>query len=243
VPSVVPRQVSPSFLRLTAACWCVSAVTTLGLIFLPYAYAPIDVADGAMARVRDPFYMTRVAVALAHPLIVLVGTMGVAALRLRTAAGPVLCGFVFFLIWAATEAAQQSLTLVALNWTWRAQYFATADPVGRDALRAAAAAFQAVSDGLFLLILVAFVIADVAYAVATWGGDRLQRTVAVGFALAAALGVISGLTSFGPGVFPDAVMAVAYPLLQPAARCLTGLWVWREAGNRERFVRRPVRGA
>ena len=69
---MMPPRVGPGFLRLTAACWAASAVTTLGLIFLPYAFAPIADVDSAR-RLLDPIYMTRVWVALVHPLLVLVG--------------------------------------------------------------------------------------------------------------------------------------------------------------------------
>jgi hypothetical protein len=41
--------------------------------------------------------------------------------------------------------------------------------------------------------------------------------------------MVSALTSFGPAVFPDALMAVLYPLIQPPARLLTGVWLWRQA--------------
>lgn len=221
---------TPEFLRLAAACWALSSITTLGLIFLPYGFAPIAAGDTAR-QLLDPIYMTRVWVALLHPLIVLVGAMGVFAARAGVAPGSAFCGLMFFLLWAGTEAVQQSLTLVTLNWTWRAGYLETTDAAARGVLGQYLQAFEAVSDGLFFLILIAFVIANVAFAVAAWGGESLQRTVAVGFVLAAALGVISGLTSFGPGVFPDTLMAVLYPLFQPAARLLTGVWLWRYASS------------
>ena len=217
---------TPAFLRFAAACWAVSSLTTLGLIFLPYGFAPI--ADGETARrLLDPLYMLRVWVALFHPLFVLIGAMGVFAVRAALAPGAAFTGLVFFLLWAATEAVQQSLTLVTLNWTWRTEYLQSTDAAARDLLGQYLQAFDGVSDGLFFFILVAFIVADVAYAMATWGGDSLQRTIAVGFALAAGLGVVSALTSFGPGVFPDTLMAVLYPLFQPAARLLTGVWLWR----------------
>jgi hypothetical protein len=219
-----------AFLRLAAACCAVSSLTTLGLIFLPYAFAPI--ADGETARrLLDPVYMLRVWVALVHPLLVLIGAMGVFAVRAAVAPGASFTGLVFFLLWAGTEAVQQSLTLVTLNWTWRTEYLQSTTAAARDVLGQYLQAFEAVSDGLFFFILIAFIVADVAYAVATWGGDSLQRTVAVGFGLAAGLGVVSALTSFGPGVFPDALMAVLYPLIQPAARFLTGVWLWRQAST------------
>ena len=219
---------TPAFLRFAAVCCAVSSVTTLGLIFLPYGFAPL--ADGDTARrLLDPLYMLRVWVALIHPLFVLIGAMGVFAVRAAVAPGAAFSGLVFFLLWAGTEAVQQSLTLVTLNWAWRTEYLQTTDAAARGVLGQYLQAFESVSDGLFFFILVAFIVADVAYAMATWGGDSLQRTVAVGFGLAAGLGVVSALTSFGPGVFPDALMAVLYPLFQPAARLLTGVWLWRQS--------------
>ena len=173
--------------------------------------------------------MTRVWVALLHPLIVLVGALGVAAVRIGAAPGWAVGGFVFFLLWAGIEAVQQGLTLVALNWTWRAEYLQALDPAARDRLGASITAFDAVSEGLFFVLLIAFVVADLFFALAVWGGPPIQRVVAIGFALASALGVISALTSFGPGVLPDEVMAVLYPLIQPPARTLTGIWIWQQA--------------
>jgi hypothetical protein len=224
-----PTGIEPAFLRVTAVCWMVSGLTTLGLIFLPYFYAPLD-GDPAR-RLLDPVYLTRVWVALLHPLIVLVGALGVVAVRFVAAPGWSIGGFVFFLLWAGIEAVQQGLTLVALNWTWRAEYLQTADAATRERLGSWIAAFDGVSDGLFFVLLIAFVVADLLFAIAVWGGPPIQRVVAIGFALAAGLGVISALTSFGPGVLPDAVMAVLYPLIQPPARTLTGVWIWQQTST------------
>jgi hypothetical protein len=224
-----PTGPGPWFLRVTAVCWMVSGLTTLGLIFLPYFYAPLD-GDPAR-RLLDPVYMTRVWVALLHPLIVLVGALGVAAVRIGAAPGWAVGGFVFFLLWAGVEAVQQGLTLVTLNWTWRAEYLQAVDPAARDRLGAWIATFDGVSDGLFFVLLIAFVVADLFFAIAVWGGPPIQRLVATGFVLASGLGVISALTSFGPGGLPDAVMAVLYPLIQPPARALTGIWIWQQASR------------
>jgi hypothetical protein len=225
-----PPLATPAFLRACAVCCAISALTTLGLIFLPYGYAALVDGD-TTRRLLDPVYMTRVWVALVHPLIVLVGALGVCVARVRVAPGAALVGFVFFLLWAGTEGVQLSLTLVAVNWTWRAGALEATDPAARERLLSHLDGFEAVSDGLFFFLLIAFFVANLAYAVAVWGGGRLQRTVAVGFVFAAGLTAISGLTSFGGGVLPDAVMAVLYPVLQPPARLLTGIWLWQQAAG------------
>ena len=71
------------------------------------------------------------------------------------------CGFVFFFLWAELKAVQQSLTLVTLNWTWRAAVPAGWRSSRPRRPRVYLGAFEGVSDGLFFLILMAFVVANV----------------------------------------------------------------------------------
>ena len=173
--------------------------------------------------------MMRLVVGVVHPLLVLAGAAGVAALRMAPAGAAALTGLAFFVMWATVEAVQQALNLVAVHAQWRATLAGAADPGTVQRLRASIESYAAVSDALFLAILIAFVAANVAFAAAMWSTDRLARAVAIGFVLAAALGVISAVTSFGGDVLPPSVMAVLYPLLQPPARFLTGVWIWRQA--------------
>jgi hypothetical protein len=222
---------SPRFLRVAAAAWVVSAATTLALIVLPRFYGAVTDPVLGLERLHDPAYRARVVVALSHPLIVLLGVAGLVLVRLPRAAGASLTALLGFLLWAGTEAVQQSLVLVAVNWTWRPAYLAATSAAGRDIVRAQLLTFSAVSDGLFFFLLIAFMAANVAAAAAMWHTDRLGRTVAMGFLLAVGLTVVSALTTFGGGVLPDALMAVLYPTIQPAARLLTGIWLWRQAGE------------
>lgn len=220
-------MVSAAFLRTSATCWMVSACTTLALIFLPRFVAPAPDFESQVRLVHDPVYLLRLTIGIVHPLIVLVGALGVLALRAPHAFGSTTVGFIFYLLWAFVEAVQQCLTLVALNWTWRVTYLASTDVATRATLRAHIEAFDALWDGLFFLLLLAFILANVLFAVATHGGRGLQRTVAIFFVLGAGLGVTSLLTSFGGGLIPPGLMAVLYPTIQPAGRFLTGLWVLR----------------
>jgi hypothetical protein len=203
-----------------------SSVTTLGLIFLPRLVPEAPDLESQAALVRDPAYMTRVWVALFHPLVVLVGALGVLLSRFSKSPGASACGFLFFLLWAGTEGIQQSLVLVTLNWTWRAGYAVSRDFSLESPLRS----FEAVSDGLFFFLVIAFIAANLCYAAAVWDRGRLSRTLSLFFVLAAGLGLVSLLTSFGRGILPESVMALAYPAIQPAGRFLTGVWLWRGAG-------------
>lgn len=222
-------RVSERFIRGAAAAQCVSGLTTLGLIFLARGFRPVTDIVTAVERLDDPLYLLRLAVGIVHPFIVLFGALGIAVVRVAHATGAVVTAVTFLLLWAGTEAVQQAIALVAVQWTWRAALAGTPDAATVLRLRSHIEGADGLTDAMFLVILMAFVVANVALAVATWQPDALSRAVSVGFVLAAALGVISGLTAFGTGVLPPAVMAVLYPALQPPARVLTGIWLWRHA--------------
>ena len=85
------------------------------------------------------------------------------------------------------------------------------------------------SDGLFFILVIAFICANICCTIAVWGRPPLQRVVAIAFGVSATLGVISLLTSFGGDVLPTAVMGVLYPTLGPAGRLLTGVWLLKSA--------------
>ena len=62
-------KLTPAFYRTAAICSLLSAVTTLGLIFLPKLFAPIDGFEGRMGRVHDGWYQLRAWIYLVHPFI------------------------------------------------------------------------------------------------------------------------------------------------------------------------------
>src|SRR5688572_20796655 len=60
----------PNFYRTAAICSIVSALTTLGLIFLPYLWLPVEGFDGRMNRINEPAYVLRSWIYLVHPFLV-----------------------------------------------------------------------------------------------------------------------------------------------------------------------------
>jgi len=217
-----------TFVRVAGCCWMLTSFTTLVLIFVPRLVpASSDLATQA-ALIGNHLYMFRVWVGVVHPFIALVGAAGVLTVRLRAATGTAICGFTFFALWAAGESVQQSLILVALNWHWRTMFLAGSDSA-RSALAPLITGFDAMSDGLFFFLVLAFVVANVFFCAATWSGAPFQRVIAVFFALAAGLGILSISTRFGGGIVPAGAMDLAYPLIQPAGRLLTGVWLWQAA--------------
>lgn len=204
-----------------------SAITTLGLIFLPSLFAPVEGFDGRMQRVHDGWYQLRAWIYLVHPFIT--GFAGLAVcLRIRaTASAAALIGAIGLSIWAFTEALQQCVTLFAFD-PWRIAYTA-----GDEAIRAQmptlVTLYDEIWDALYVLLLIGFIIGHSALGSTFVRGRGLTRAVGVFYLLAVALTLRFLLPELGIPVSLGPVDAWIYPATQPLARVLIGVWLWRAA--------------
>jgi hypothetical protein len=217
---------SPSFYRLAAICSFASAITTLGLIFLPGMLAPADDFAARMARVNDPVYQLYAWVYFVHPFLVVAAALAVAMRLRREAASLVVPGLLAFALWGATEAAQQAMTLFAFN-PWRLAWLAN-DPFVRASMELRTAMYDGAWNAMYFLLIVGFFIANSLYAVAMWRRHGLSRVVGGFYAAAALLTLQIIVVEVGGGqLLPDAIEFWVYPLIQPLARTLIGVWLWK----------------
>jgi hypothetical protein len=218
--------ISPSFYRVAAGCSIASALTTLGLIFLPAFYAPGEGFDARMARVDDPAYQLRAWIYLVHPFLVLTAALGVALLLWTRATVLALIGFLGFLLWAFTEAGQQTLTLFAFD-PWREAY-ATADAATREAIRLRTDIYDGIWNGMYVLLLIGFAIGNLCFGIAMVRANDFTRIVGLFFLAGFALTATNFAGEFG-FVLPPPLDAWSYPAIQPLGRVLVGVWLWRAA--------------
>jgi hypothetical protein len=230
---------TPAFYRAAAACSFVSAVTTLGLIFLPELMSPADDFAGRMARVNDPTYRTYSWVYLIHPFVTVAAALGIAMRLRRDAASLVIPGLLAFLLWGATEAGQQALTLMAFN-PWRLAWLA-GDPAIRTTMELRTELYDGLWNALYFLIVVAFFIANLLYSGAMWRWPGLSRVVGAFYLLAAVqtlLIIVGEIT--GIQLVPESVDFWIYPLTQPPARALIGAWLWTHRHESRPLPTAPV---
>lgn len=216
-----------SFYRAAAGCSMVSAVTTLGLIFLPLWYSTGDGFEARIARVGNPLYQLRAWMYLVHPFLTLTAGLAI-AVRVRTIApARALLGGLGFVLWGFTEAFQQCLTLFAFD-PWRRAYLA-GDAMQRAQLPAQVVLYNGLWDALYALLLIGFAIGHLLLGLALLRGGRLTRAIGVLLLAACAL-TINNLSGelHGPTLTGAPAMWV-YALLQPAARALIAVWLWRAA--------------
>lgn len=219
---------SARFYRGAAICSFLSALTTLGLIFLPKLYQPVPDFDARMALTQNPAYVLRSWIYLVHPFLCVTAALAVAVRCRVRAAGAASLGFLGFGLWGATEAAQQTLTLVALDRYWRAAW-PTADAAARQLIRGHVAIYDALWDAMYLLILIAFFLGNVFLALATRAYPGMARWVSLAFVGAALLTLLILVPEIGGPRLPGSATEWLYPAIQPAGRALIGVWLWREA--------------
>ena len=224
---------SHRFYRAAAICSILSALTTLGLIFLPRMYQPVPDFEARMALGTHPAYVLRSWIYLFHPFLVFTAALAVAARCRRAAAGAASLGLAGFSLWAATEAGQQALTKVALDRTWRAAW-PTANEEARSAMREQVALYDVVWDAMYLLLVLGFFAGNVLLALAVrrrrfaeGRGGALDIWVTAAFGAAAGLTLLLIVPELGGPTVPGT--GWLYPLIQPAGRTLIGVWLWREA--------------
>jgi hypothetical protein len=216
-----------SFYRSAAICSMLSAITTLLLIFLPRFFAPIEGFEGRMARVHDPAYILRSWVYLIHPFIVLMAALGIAMRIRKLAPVAALIGMLGFILWAFTEAGQQTLTLFAFD-QWRLAY-SSADELTRAQIRTNTAVYDGLWDAMYFLLLIGFAIGSLCFGVALAKGRGFTRVIGY-FSLAAlALTLTYMSDTLQAPLLPESLAFWLYPSIQPLGRFLTGVWLWRAA--------------
>ena len=100
------------------------------------------------------------------PFVTFIAALGAYVIAKRHDPGFALLGIVFIGLWAFSEALQQALSIVALNWTWRGTYLAARSatrrpdrndrrrlPGSRIAVHAATRCSMPCRDGLCFLLL------------------------------------------------------------------------------------------
>lgn len=214
------------FFRTAAVCSWLSAITTLMLIFLPDWFAPGDSFEARMARVHDPAYVLRSYAYLLHPFLVMTAALAVAARLRQVAAAWVVPGLLAYLLWGATEAAQQTLTLFAFD-PWREAWLA-GDAAVRSTMELRTALYDGLWNAMYVLLILGFFIGNALYGAALVRFTGLSRVLGVFYGLAALLTGFIILREFGLPSVPARLEEWMYPTVQPLGRALIGVWLWRE---------------
>ncbi|HJT82404.1 MAG TPA: hypothetical protein VJ719_14515 [Chthoniobacterales bacterium] len=218
---------SRQFFRFAAACALASALTTLAVHVLPALWADAATFEQQVELRLNSIYMAQRWTVLVHCLLVIISMFAIGVVLLERSPALATLGFLSFFVFGVTEIFRTSLSIFAVNRTWRSGYAAAGDDQARQTFRDVFTAYTGVNDALFFVFYTAFVIGLLCYGFAlarTAGFDRLIGGMFLVWALV------------NVPVFIDTVIASnslgryfewVGPYFQPLARICVGIWLWR----------------
>ena len=214
-----------SFLRFTAVCAILTAMTTFLLWLLPKYYPVVNSELDKAMLYQDPFYMGRLWVNFVHILLAFMAYLGTAFIIWQRSRGLALAGFLWFVLWGFTELLGISVLIFAVNYTWRKAY-PNADEAVQALLQQNIDLFMQWWDALFFVLLVFFFLGTLFYGLGTWQGKGLEKVISVLFLFGVPLTIFITISGYTSIAWPGIVAGVVYPVLQPVSRALLGVWLW-----------------
>jgi hypothetical protein len=218
---------SREFFVFAALCSFASVATTLILIFGSTLYPSPETLADRIALLSNEAFQVRMWAYYLHPFVTFIAALGAYVIAKRHDPGFALLGIVFIGLWAFSEALQQALSIVALNWTWRGTYLA-ADAATQALYRSHMSMFDALWDGLFFLLLSGFVLGSLFMGVALLRARGFDLLIGALFLVVSALAMLNFMAGYNGPPWAGEIADLVYPVVQPAVRTLIGVWLLRE---------------
>ena len=219
-----------TFLRVTAVCSFLGALTTILLIFLPNPEAP-DFESRA-ALYDNSLYVTKLWVLFMHPQFNIVAALGIACLLGKKYPAQLIIGTLFLLAWAYTEMSQQALPLGMLNQVWRPGYINADSEVSKNMYETLIYAADGISDSKYFLVVYGFGLGSLLYGFAMVQEPNLGRWIGVSLLFIGILSLSSFLRYYLEASLLDGVVNWSYKwvyaFLQPLVRIGIGIWILKE---------------
>ena len=222
-------NLSPRFFRFGAVCAVLTALTTLVVHIVPNLWADATTFEQQVELRLNPIYMAQRWTILVHCALVILSMFVLGAVKLRSAPALVSFGFLGYLCFGFTEIVRTSISIFAVNRTWRAGYAAAADDATRERFQSLITAYAGINQALFFIFYTGFVIGLVCYGLAFLRTEGRKSHLGLLFLVWALLDV--------PG-FVDAVTGTESlgryfewvgPYFLPLARLFVGVWLWKNA--------------
>lgn len=218
------------FLKITAVCSFLGALTTTLLIFLPNPEAT-DFESQTLLY-NNTLYLTKRWILFFHPQVNLMASLGVAFLLYKKYPTQIIIGTFFLLVWAVTEMSQQSLLIDSLNQIWRPGYLSAENETAKNMFMALIHAANGISDSQYFLVIYGFGLGSLLFGMAFIKLQGWSKWIGASLLF---IGVLS-LCSFaryylGVGALNTIVnwsYEWIYGYLQPLVRIAIGVWILQQ---------------
>ena len=222
------------FLKVTAICSFLGAITTAVLIFLPSPEA--SDFQSQVLLFKNNLYLSKLWILFLHPQVNLLASFGIAYLLFKKYPLQIIFGTLFLSIWAYTEMSQQSLLIDALNQFWRPGYLEAGDETSKKMYETLIKAANGISDSNYFLVIYGFGLGTLSFGLAFIRESGLGKLLGISLLFIGILSLASfiryylGIDSLSPAV--NWSYNWIYPYLQPLVRVGLGIWILKEVKNR-----------
>lgn len=222
-------NLTPRFFRFGAVCAVLTALTTLVVHIVPNLWADATTFEQQVALRLNPVYMAQRWTILVHCALVIMSMFVLGAAKLRYAPALVGFGFLGYLFFGFTEILRTSISIFAVNRTWRAGYAAAADDATRERFQSLISAYAGINQALFFIFYTGFMIGLVCYGLAFLRSEGRKSQLGILFLVWAFLDVPGFIdTVIGTGSL-GAYFEWVGPYFLPLARLYVGVWLWRNS--------------
>jgi len=220
---------SKTFLKATAICSFLGALTTIILIFLPNPEAP-DFETRVLLH-NNNLYLTKLWVLFIHPQVNIFASFGIAYLLFKKYPLQIVFGTFFLLLWAYSEMSQQALLIDALNQLWRPGYIKADDEITRSMFKTLINTANGLSDSKYFLVIYGFGSGTLLYGLAFIRENRLGKWIGFFFIFIGILSLSSFLRYYLSVNWLNGIVNWSYEwiysYLQPLVRIALGIWIFR----------------
>lgn len=235
-----PLNLTPRFYRFGAVCAMLTALTTLVVHIVPKLWADATTFEQQVELRLDSIYLAQRWTILVHCALVILSMFALGAAKLRNAPALVSFGFLGYLCFGFTEIVRTSISIFAVNRTWRAGYAAAADDATREHFRSLITAYGGINQALFFIFYTAFLIGLVCYGLAFLRSEGGKSQLGLLFLVWSLLSV----PAFVDAITGTESLAQHFewvgPYFLPLARLYIGVWLWKNAEQLGSTVQREA---
>jgi hypothetical protein len=223
-----------TFLKTTAICSFLGALTTALLIFLPNPEATDFEARTLLFE--NKLYLSKLWILFIHPQVNIIASLGIAYLLFKKHPLQIIIGTLFLLIWAYTEMSQQSLLIDTLNQIWRPGYIGADNDVTKNMFVTMIKTANGFSDSKYFLVIYSFGMGSLLYGLALVQQSGLSKWIGGSLLLIGLLSLFSFARYYLGLSFLNVIVNWSYewiyPYLQPIVRIAIGVWIIQEINKR-----------
>jgi len=218
------------FLKATAICSLLGALTTALLIFLPNPEATDFETRTALHQ--NGLYLSKLWILFIHPQVNFLASLGIAFLLFKKYPLQIIFGTLFLGIWAYSEMAQQALLIDTLNQLWRPGYIGADNETSKNMFEALIQAANGISDSKYFLVIYGFGLGSLLYGFALVKANGLGKWIGVALLFIGILSLSSfvryylGIESLN-GIVNWSYEWI-YRYLQPLVRIAIAVWIIKE---------------